>query len=301
MVFAPPKSASLGSSRLMTPQGGRRPLMQAGRAQLSMDEILAAPNGMLPAISMHESTLQDLWGRKEPPGIRGLGLVQGSLERDALKQSHKYGGAEPSKGAARFHVRLPQGPQHSKYSTRASTAPFGASRVLDATPNGMNLTGASLDSSTADLPPSPSGKQSTRFDKKRLKGWFKEIDQKGTGSISQRELIVALRSMKGLMAMFCMVSGIEYVDPDGSAMDGRSIDHDLMLQAKKEEVRTIKEILTEIDTDGSGSMEWDEFVEFFRRAGLLLEYQTQESYNRTSLCEPEEIEEIQKIAKAQDP
>lgn len=132
-----------------------------------------------------------------------------------------------------------------------------------------------------------------RFDKQRLKGWFKEIDQKNTGGISQREFIVAMRSMKGLQAMFCMVNGIEYVDTGtGSAMGEAAV------QAKREEVRRIKEILTEIDTDGSGTMEWEEFVEFFRKAGLLLEYQTQESYNRTSLCEVEDL--AQKIAEELD-
>lgn len=290
---SPPQSAPARCSRLLTPLGGRQPLRQAGKAQLlmdegpplAMDEILAVPKGMRPGISMHESTLKELWCTKESPRIRGLGLVQDSLERDALQQREKYGGAEPSKGAARFHVRLPQGPQHVKYSLRASTAPSGASRIRGASCNGITRAGSKLapfENVAGPLPPLPAKDTfgSMRFDKQRLKGWFREIDQKKTGSISQRELIIALRSMKGLQAMFCMVNGIEYVDSGaGSAMGEAAV------QAKREEVRRIKEILTEIDTDGSGTMEWEEFVEFFRKAGLLLEYQTQESYNRTSLCE----------------
>merc|ERR1712187_312965 len=43
-------------------------------------------------------------------------------------------------------------------------------------------------------------------------------------------------------------------------------------QRKREEIYRIKEILREVDTDGSGTMEWSEFLDFFKRAGFLLEY-----------------------------
>jgi hypothetical protein len=38
------------------------------------------------------------------------------------------------------------------------------------------------------------------------------------------------------------------------------------------EMRRILKFLKEIDEDGNGTLEWDEFVAFFRKAGYLLEY-----------------------------
>lgn len=44
-----------------------------------------------------------------------------------------------------------------------------------------------------------------------------------------------------------------------------------------------RQILNELDGDGSGEMEWEEFVDFFRRCGLLLEYQVDTHLNHTGL------------------
>merc|ERR1712070_796074 len=65
----------------------------------------------------------------------------------------------------------------------------------------------------------------------------------------------------------------------------------------RDEIYRIKEILKEVDTDGSGTMEWDEFVDFFRRAGLLLEYHTEYNLNRTTLCSEMETQRLKALEK----
>jgi len=54
---------------------------------------------------------------------------------------------------------------------------------------------------------------------------------------------------------------------------------------RKAMVKKILRILKEVDKDGSGSTEFDEFVEFFRKAEVLLEYRSEKAQtrNRTEL------------------
>lgn len=224
--------------------------------------------------SVHESCLHRSPRGVRSPKLQGVALVHAALECDRTKQQEKYGGAEPSSRAARFHVTLPQTPQHSKYcefgrhalqdsvltSGRSppATAGEGGGEHMGDTPR----TTASLNAQE-NRPLSSGG--TIRFNMNRLSKWFRDIDVNQTGSITQRELIVALRRHRGLQAMFCMMHGLEYGDAHTGSGEAAT-------KARRDEVHRIKAIFREIDDDGSGIMEEAEFVEFFRRAGLLLEY-----------------------------
>lgn len=63
-------------------------------------------------------------------------------------------------------------------------------------------------------------------------------------------------------------------------------DENAFQEAKRKAiVKKILGILKEVDKDSSGSTEWDEFLEFFRKAECLLEYRSEKARNRTALHE----------------
>eukprot|EP00747_Dinoflagellata_sp_TGD_P219206 gnl/TRDRNA2_/TRDRNA2_91356_c0_seq1.p1 gnl/TRDRNA2_/TRDRNA2_91356_c0~~gnl/TRDRNA2_/TRDRNA2_91356_c0_seq1.p1 ORF type:complete len:357 (+),score=64.75 gnl/TRDRNA2_/TRDRNA2_91356_c0_seq1:100-1071(+) len=215
--------------------------------------------------------------------------VQAALVKDAAVQEKKYGGDRPSSSSARFHIVLPVAPQNQRFctsrpvsqmSTRTPASPADCRSSREATPSSYSPPGMAdflppvddADSRHGSIAEESVHRRSAhlrgmRFNIQTLRRWFKEIDVRKSGSITQRELMIALRQHQGLQNMFCLVQGIEY---------GESNDR---TQAVRDENSRIKMILREIDTDGSGTMEWEEFVEFFRRAGLLLEYKTRMSHN----------------------
>lgn len=204
--------------------------------------------------------------------------VEQALDADAARQQYKYGNSEPCAGAARYHFETPRGVHNTKYSER-----LGVDRsILNKKGDDDDAFGDSESEEDNDLSSTRAAEvvNKHRFNIRTLRGWFKDIDMKRTGSISQRELIVALRQHKGMQALFCAVQGVEMGDDEAA----RGVEQ--VVRARREEVQRIKRILDDIDTDGSGTMEWREFVEFFRRAGLFLEYRTRQSLNRCSVVEP---------------
>lgn len=205
-------------------------------------------------------------GQWPKPQMKVLNVVRESLENDAANQTRKYGGTDPSGGAARFNVSLPKSPQHDKYSWRPRSVGTPSS-----TDSGQDASVSSNSNNTLF-------NAGLRFNMHTLQKWFQSIDRDGSGVVTQRELIVAMRNQPGLLAMFCRIQGIE------SSVNSTATTHAEHVQEKRQEIYRIKEILSEVDSDGSGCMEWNEFVDFFRRAGLLLEYKERREFNRTSLC-----------------
>lgn len=165
-----------------------------------------------------------------------------------------------------------------------------------------------------------------RFNKDRLAAWFRKLDTDGSGLVTQREFIVHLRKNKELLELFCKIAGTDKVDtryseasvwtrapgilPAGetprnlgrASVCSRKSRHSKNPRkgVSKREISKIKEILSEVDIDGSGSMEWPEFVDFFKRAGLLLEYKTRDSLNRTELCQAAEDAEAAEQKRLKD-
>lgn len=256
------------------------------------------------ANSMHETCL------KHSPPIPTMSCIQAiedALVQDQKDQLKKYRGREPSGAAARFRIELPQSPQSTKFCYRPVRGPdstCGLPTVGEDHPADRNeddLDSASHRGDDGDVnnwfveDDQPTGEdmnmtstyKSFRFNMQTLRRWFKDIDVKKSGSIKQRELIVALRQHKVLQALFCSVQGLDFTD--GKKILGV----ESQVQARRDEITRIKRILDEIDSDGSGSMEWEEFVEFFRRTGLLLEYQTRSSLNRPNDVESNDVEDLE--------
>lgn len=137
------------------------------------------------AKSMYESSLhyRDHWVM---PEMKGLQSLQDALDGDAAKQMRKYGGGEPTGDSASFTVRLPQGPQHSKYCQPSrlenSEPPLSNRNSVDAAEPGTPV---------SSQPPSP--KNQRRCNKKEVLHFFREIDRAGSGFVTKRQAIVGLQ------------------------------------------------------------------------------------------------------------
>lgn len=198
------------------------------------------------------------------PKITAHGTVEDSLAADRENFIAKYGvlEAEPEelgeKGA--FCTELPKSPQHKKYTLEEAMRRRG--------PEAMEAT---------------KSMQRPKFNIPTLRKWFAEIDADGGGQVSRRELIVAMRNHKDLQAVLLSASANS---ENKSAADDAEAREDA-IQAKNAELRRIMTIMSEVDTDGSGYMDWEEFVEFFRRSGFLLEYDTRKTLNDASFKKDE--------------
>lgn len=299
MADLPSRSSMLAGERLR----GSLPL--AG-AQLLNN--LGSPRFPVPGDSMHQSVLRLHSGE---PRLDSVKVIRSALERDAHVQRQKYRGGEPLGGTARFHVELPRGPQSTKFSRptsqrspRSPVSPGAASTCGLSPPRSpgagiceltacFGTRGDTQETYSSFSPSSPErgvyggplggdvcpiSDCTYRFNIHTVRQWFKDIDAKSTGCVTQRELIVALRKHQVLQALFSAASGLEYYDSQGFVGTGA-------VDATRDEIRRIKRILADIDTDGSGTMEWPEFLEFFRRSGLLLEYRTNDALNRPKSAE----------------
>lgn len=205
------------------------------------------------------------------PQMRGLNLIQSALESDAASQSLKYGTEEPSCRSARFCVSLPQTPQHQKFCygrglTEKQTG-FGTCRVADRDADReagreaeacRNFKQDLEDRHPAlEMPlaiphgPKPSSLDRLRLNKTTLHTIFREIDSKATGFVTRRALIVALQRKLQLTAA-------------GTA--------------EREATNWLMDVMDEVDSDKSGSLSWHSFLVFFRRAGILLEYERDASH-----------------------
>lgn len=225
--------------------------------------------------TMHESCLREAWQRREPT-LPSIVAVKASLEDDAVRQAQKYQGAVPSCDSARFTVALPRSPQNMKFCSVPG--------LVSAQPSAMTILEevASADGSQSGSQTSSvhmTHRPTKRFDVKTLRMWFCDIDADESGSISQRKFIHALRQHKDMQALLCNnlegesdVVQVQHVESCASRASDST-------KAWRKEVASIRKIIREIDTDGSGTVEWAEFVEFFCRTGLFLEYKTKESFN----------------------
>lgn len=240
----------------------------------------------------------------EESSIKGLYAVQESLLSDEARQRAKYHNKEPSSSWARFNVELPHGRQHTKFSAERG--------ILGQTPRDYSLT-----------QPQKQAQNLPKFSMRTLRKWFKEIDSKGEGRISERDLLCSLRKHEDIQTMLLMAR--EVLQQDGSSDGGSTLSspvascslsslgdgpppgsphrnvslnvgvHAMTTEdkqkARNKEIKRIKDTLKEFDTDRSGTLEWAEFAEFFKSAGLIAEYQTLAGLTENRVSVPKGVDD----------
>jgi Ca2+-binding EF-hand superfamily protein len=229
-------------------------LSLAGReVATSPKRKIASPTRSGLKISMHESICQkDMW---KMPSMTALDQVRLALEKDERSQSEKYGSTEPTCLSARFHVTLPQSPQHSKFCYRPSSEKRRANSANAKGDDGQEQNTETAEPVSQDQVTVPiGGKGRERYDKRTLLQWFRDMDQSDSGFVTTRAIIVFLRQRRV------------------QAMRQKHDFSEEALLAQRNEVHRIHEMIKGVDKDGKGSVNWDDFTDIFRRAGILLEY-----------------------------
>lgn len=136
-----------------------------------------------------------------------------------------------------------------------------------------------------------------------LRQWFTAIDTEKKGLLSRRQMLNALWHHKELCDIFGKAAGLEQVERNAHSPLRKTmfqgLGDDVVQQYKQmgaddddiediddagddcaddkvNELKYIARILRDVDADGSGNLTWVELVDFFRRTGHLLEYETRE-------------------------
>lgn len=109
-----------------------------------------------------------------------------------------------------------------------------------------------------------------RFSMSTLQTFFMEVDVDRTGEISHKELYKALKQ-QGLQEVICSSPGRK------TKSEGME-ETDRVEEAKA--AKALRSSMRQNDRNGNGNLSWDEFIEFFRNRGMLIEYQTRQDLNR---------------------
>lgn len=128
----------------------------------------------------------------------------------------------------------------------------------------------------------PSGKpprNTVKFGLGTLRAWFKAIDKDKSGKITRREMLLALRQNKALQSIFTDFEDPDDTNPPFTGLDAEP--EEAKIVGKSQELKKIMNIVHQVDTGGSGTLEWEEVVDFFRKNGHLLEYETDKTLNQT--------------------
>lgn len=113
-----------------------------------------------------------------------------------------------------------------------------------------------------------------RFDILTLRQVFNDMDTDQNGGVDKYEWMQYLRENPRLKSL--VLRGCYDLN---EKVDGGQV------KQEAKEMRRLLKVWRELDQDRNGSLEWEEFVEYFRRNGLFLEYQTKEENPRTRLAE----------------
>lgn len=114
------------------------------------------------------------------------------------------------------------------------------------------------------------GEKRPAYDKCTLLKWFISMDTDMSGEISKDEFVAFLRKNAHLQTM--MLGQLKDTTSDGicESLTPRRARRSREALGVKRMVKLFKEI----DENRNGQMDFEEFVEFFRQAGFLLEYRT---------------------------
>jgi len=115
--------------------------------------------------------------------------------------------------------------------------------------------------------------EKTVYDACTIRTWFMMMDQDGDGIISKDEFVRFLREHPALQKMlFAGSSSLRGQNEDGDADGERAPTQELTIMAQAVLQRRMIKLFNEIDVNRNKQMEFEEFLEFFRRAGYVLEY-----------------------------
>lgn len=109
----------------------------------------------------------------------------------------------------------------------------------------------------------------TRFDLCTIRQWFMEMDIDQTGSVTKDGFMTFLRDRPQLRSLM-----LAHAPAKNNGKPARVVSQ---RESEALEMRRLLKVLKDIDEDKNGTLEWEEFVEFFRRSGYLLEYSTKEN------------------------
>jgi len=115
--------------------------------------------------------------------------------------------------------------------------------------------------------PLPSGEQRSAFDTCTVRSWFIEMDTDNSGVVTKEEFMNFLRDRPLLQNAFW--EGVQGIKPE---LYFSQTPRSAQRSAQALGIKRVLKLFREIDADNSGSLEWEEFLEFFHRTGLLLEY-----------------------------
>eukprot|EP00439_Symbiodinium_sp_Y106_P068394 s278_g11.t1 len=185
------------------------------------------------------------------PGLMNLDNVIQCLHRDERRQ------ALMSCSAHRPKVPLPKSPQHKKYCFELTGAPLPGPKESEAAPG------------------------EPKHSVETLQTVFQRLAE--PSSIPHRKFLAAIftdKELSGVLQRF--TAGLHLPEMKDETAHRRAV--------RKALVQKILKILKEADKDNSGSTEWDEFLEFFREAECLLEYQSEFAKGRNRSVLHDEVD-----------
>lgn len=238
----------------------------------------------MPSLSPCESALhkgRTGWWRPEIPEAAAS---QERLELDRFRLSRRYQqpinhGTRFDVASCRYHIRLPESPNHKIYCRPDRSATRHSLKEETDSLQGGGARQEMKRGSKIEEEHQP--KQRVAYNIQRLENWFKLMDYNSTGEVTVRKLIVGMLKHQELLDLF-------YLLKDGGGKNVWEVSANARPRVgnlKKEDMEWVREILHELDADGNASMEWPEFVNFFRTTGLLVEYETRKDLNKSEMGE----------------
>jgi len=235
--------------------------------------------------ALHKTTLTSY----PIPQLKTVSKTEAALERDKQRLSARYQANLTSRfqrlpvSSARYNISLPGRDENMRYSK-----PREAPDTMRFTQESLEIPGRRgrnalkmgevqvKNKEVRDNRPA----QHVQYNLKRLEQWFKLMDLNNSGEVTVRKLIVGMLKHQELLDLFYLLK-----DGGSDAAEPNFQDRPKIGQLTKADMEWVSDVLNDLDQDGNASMDWPEFVDFFRKTGLLLEYKTRPDLNASMLGE----------------
>lgn len=107
-----------------------------------------------------------------------------------------------------------------------------------------------------------------KWDRLSLRQWFNKIDKDRSGSISKQEWFNFIRRNPKFRQTLLNLTGEPVADRFSTASLQRG-------RAEATEIKRLMKTIKALDVDNSGTLDFEEFLEVFRRTGHLIEYRSE--------------------------